>query len=195
MHGRLRHARLQAGYTTARAAIARFGWIASTYRAHENGQNNFRPADAYIYARAYKVSPTWLLVGEYGASALRNDGVERGCASNENVAHEANAHRVASVRAPESHFDLTVGAGTLADLARSGDIVRFSPLADHEALTDGDIVAIEQAGAGDVDVCIRRVFFRDGLTLFAARDIAQAEPVPHARIVGVATWLLRRLAN
>ena len=67
MNQRLKHARLQAGFKTATAAIEHCGWNSSTYRAHENGQNNYKIKDAKIYADAYDVSPVWLLVGENDA--------------------------------------------------------------------------------------------------------------------------------
>lgn len=67
MNQRLKHARLQAGFKTATAAIEHCGWNSSTYRAHENGQNNYKIKDAKIYADAYGVSPVWLLVGENDA--------------------------------------------------------------------------------------------------------------------------------
>lgn len=66
MHSRLRKARIDAGYATATAAIAHFGWKSSTYRAHENGQNYFDGDAAKIYALAFGTSPAWLLVGEPG---------------------------------------------------------------------------------------------------------------------------------
>lgn len=64
MNKRLKQARLQAGFSSATAAIEQFGWNSSKYRAHENGQNNFKVGDAKIYAAAYRVSPAWLLVGD-----------------------------------------------------------------------------------------------------------------------------------
>ncbi len=64
MNDRLRIAREAAGYKTATDAIDRFGWKNSTYRAHENGQNNFRVDDASTYASAYGVTAAWLLIGE-----------------------------------------------------------------------------------------------------------------------------------
>jgi hypothetical protein len=33
------------------------------------------------------------------------------------------------------------------------------------------------------------------MTLFTPNNATQAKPLPHARIAGAATWLLRRLAN
>ena len=64
MNDRLRKAREGAGHKTATDAIDHFGWKSSTYRAHENGQNNFRVDDASTYADAYGVTAAWLLIGE-----------------------------------------------------------------------------------------------------------------------------------
>ena len=64
MHKRLKRARIIAGFHTAKDAIERFGWSGSTYRAHENGQNQFNAAWARTYADAYGVSAGWLLTGE-----------------------------------------------------------------------------------------------------------------------------------
>lgn len=61
---RLRQARLAAGFKTASQAVKKFHWKSSTYRAHENGQNPFKPDDATEYARAFNVSPVWLLSGD-----------------------------------------------------------------------------------------------------------------------------------
>ena len=64
MNKRLRDARITAGFATATDAIEYCGWKGSTYRAHENGQNNFNVEYATIYGRAYGVSAAWLLMGE-----------------------------------------------------------------------------------------------------------------------------------
>ena len=64
MNERLKEARKKAGYRTATAAIDAFGWSSSTYRAHENGQNGFKVDEAKLYGEAYRVSPSWLLLGE-----------------------------------------------------------------------------------------------------------------------------------
>ena len=63
MGKRLREARLSAGFRSASAAIDKFGWKGSTYRAHENGQNPFKIDDAEAYGEAFSVSPIWLLTG------------------------------------------------------------------------------------------------------------------------------------
>jgi len=63
LHERLRQARLDAGFETASAASARFGWAESRYRHHENGTRGVRTPQGVIYARAYRVSVEWLMFG------------------------------------------------------------------------------------------------------------------------------------
>ncbi len=63
MHTRLKEARIRAGYKSGAAAARRLGLAASTYNAHENGQNEFGPDHAEAYGRAFKVSAGWLLTG------------------------------------------------------------------------------------------------------------------------------------
>jgi phage repressor protein C with HTH and peptisase S24 domain len=63
MSDRLRLARENAGFSSARSAALAIGVNPSTYGAHENGQNNFKPKDADFYARAFGVSAAWLLTG------------------------------------------------------------------------------------------------------------------------------------
>jgi transcriptional regulator with XRE-family HTH domain len=64
MSERLKEARTKAGYASARSAALKFGWPVSTYGAHENGQNDYDAEAAAKYAKAYRVSPGYLLTGE-----------------------------------------------------------------------------------------------------------------------------------
>ena len=64
MNERLRNARIAAGFVSATDAIDYCKWKGSTYRAHENGQNNFNAEYATRYGKAYGVSASWLLLGE-----------------------------------------------------------------------------------------------------------------------------------
>ena len=64
MNDRLRDARIAAGFVSATDAIEYYKWKSSTYRAHENGQNNFNAEYATRYGKAYGVSAAWLLLGE-----------------------------------------------------------------------------------------------------------------------------------
>ena len=58
---RLKAARIAAGFESAAAAAARFGWPYPTYAQHESGSGLGR--NAARYARAFKVSEAWLLTG------------------------------------------------------------------------------------------------------------------------------------
>lgn len=71
---RLKQARIKAGYKTAAAAAAAFGWTESAYRHHENGTRGFGVEQAQRYAKAFKVSPGWLL-GTESAPALAPEPV------------------------------------------------------------------------------------------------------------------------
>lgn len=71
MAHRLRHAREAAGYITATAAIEYFNWPEKTYCAHENGQHKYTPTIAELYARAFGVSATWLLLGDEGTAKTK----------------------------------------------------------------------------------------------------------------------------
>lgn len=64
MGERLQAARIAAGYSSAAKAAEAFGIPASTYRSHENGQNEFSADDAKRYGKKFKVSPGYLLTGD-----------------------------------------------------------------------------------------------------------------------------------
>ncbi|MER9829199.1 helix-turn-helix domain-containing protein [Mesorhizobium sp. M0134] len=63
MGDRLRAAR-QKKFDSANKAAAALGVGASTYRAHENGQNEFGPEEAERYGRKFGVSAAYLLTGD-----------------------------------------------------------------------------------------------------------------------------------
>lgn len=73
---RLRQARINAGYRFASDAANALGIVASTYRAHENGQNEYEIDEAGIYGRKFNVDPYWLLTGE-GRQTPVDDGANR----------------------------------------------------------------------------------------------------------------------
>lgn len=64
MNERLRDARIAAGFQSASSAAKSHGWSVSTYIAHENGQNDYSPEKAEVYAKAFKTSAEWLLFGK-----------------------------------------------------------------------------------------------------------------------------------
>lgn len=68
---RLREARVKAGYRFASDAANALGIVASTYRAHENGQNDFELGEAEVYGRKFNVDPLWLLTGTDRRTSIR----------------------------------------------------------------------------------------------------------------------------
>ena len=68
IHDRLRRARNDAGYVTAKDAADAFGWNEVTYRSHEAGDRGIRKSVAERYARAFRVSFEWLYLGRGTAS-------------------------------------------------------------------------------------------------------------------------------
>ena len=61
---RLRAARIAAGFRSTQAASDRMGISPSTYRAHENGQNDFSDEQAEQYAKAFHTDPVKLIFGD-----------------------------------------------------------------------------------------------------------------------------------
>lgn len=70
---RLKKSREDAGYRSATAAASALGVSASTYRAHENGQNDFGFDDASVYAKKFKVDPIWLFTGKGSEPQTQNE--------------------------------------------------------------------------------------------------------------------------
>lgn len=60
---RLRAAREQAGFKHASDAAKALRVNVSTYRAHENRQNDFGLEEATIYAKKFNVDPLWIMTG------------------------------------------------------------------------------------------------------------------------------------
>ncbi|MCS6624366.1 helix-turn-helix domain-containing protein [Roseibacterium beibuensis] len=61
---RLRRARINAGFESAREAAGRFGWAEATYTQHENGSRGIRLPVAEKYAQAFGVPAPWLFYGQ-----------------------------------------------------------------------------------------------------------------------------------
>lgn len=112
---RLRKAREQAGFDTAADAIARFNWTASTYMAHENGQNGYA-SDVSKYARAFKTTAAYLMSGERPAlvSSFDPDGRQEEVDSAALAAAEGG--RRSGIAIDEiAHLDANLGAGLTHD--------------------------------------------------------------------------------
>jgi len=60
-HDRLRHARVRAKFKYASDAAHALGIAPSTYRAHENGQNDFSLEEAQAYGKKFNTDPLWIM--------------------------------------------------------------------------------------------------------------------------------------
>lgn len=61
---RLRHARIKAGYRSARAFAFKHKIAYVTYSQHETGKRQLSPEVIFKYSRFLKISPGWLLTGD-----------------------------------------------------------------------------------------------------------------------------------
>lgn len=71
-HERLTVARKRAGHKSAMEAAKKNNWPPSTYASHENGQTPLPVKAAHKYAKAFKVSPAWLLTAEGDMHPAKN---------------------------------------------------------------------------------------------------------------------------
>lgn len=70
---RLRESREAAGYKNATDAAEAFGFNVVTYRSHENALRGIKPTVAKRYAKAYKISWSWLMSGK---GAMTGPGID-----------------------------------------------------------------------------------------------------------------------
>jgi transcriptional regulator with XRE-family HTH domain len=63
VHGRLKIARIAAGYLAVTSTIRKFEWNGASYRQHENGKRNISLAEIKAYAIAFEADPAWIAFG------------------------------------------------------------------------------------------------------------------------------------
>lgn len=221
MHVRLRRARLAAGFTTAIDAINRFGWSISTYRAHENGQNAFDALTAIRYARAFKVAPTWLLLGDeaLGVGGATVIDVPPPIGAEMDAAPEARAFRTMDGRTlrptPETvvgdfsvprdtryrrsaQFALLIEGESVNRVARDGDwLLCVDMKAFPGPPAHGDLVLIECAGATAPEISVRRLRRIAGRLEFSfdSDDAAWRETMTLPDGAGASDYGVRMLAK
>jgi len=124
MNARLKSARMAAGYAKASQAVEKFKWNISTYRAHENGQNQYDAKTAAAYAEAFLTSAAWLLTGETNAS--RNENIIKTQIPTKSLRSNHSPHLVEE-RIPFLTF-LGDGYWTDSSIILDNDKLDFSPL-------------------------------------------------------------------
>ncbi|MGP0092301.1 MAG: hypothetical protein ACLPKB_20425 [Xanthobacteraceae bacterium] len=186
-NSRLRQARQRAGFTSARSAALRFGWIPSTYASHENGQTPVPTRLAPTYARAFKVSAAWLLTGE-GPRESRTTIMVLGFigAGAEITPAESQVppHGLAEIELafalPENAVAFEVQSASLWPRYEPGDII----LCWNEQHAPGDLVGREAIAIVDGRRYLRRPFAGVRKGTFDLETF-NAEPIRGARISSV----------
>jgi phage repressor protein C with HTH and peptisase S24 domain len=151
MGDRLRKARADAGFSSARKAALRHGWTISTYAAHENGQNDFDEDAAKDYGRAFHVSAGWLLTGEGAAERQNIVGVKGlvGAGGSidtgaEQIPPEGNLYEIeAPFPMPAGAFALQVSGESMFPRYDSGDVIVCARHSDNPEQLVGWEVAVQ----------------------------------------------------
>jgi phage repressor protein C with HTH and peptisase S24 domain len=168
---RLVEARRNAGFPSASEAAQQFGWTVSTYLGHENGSRGITASKAEVYARAFKVSPEWLL---YGASKSAPPQASPKAASDD-MPHDlvpvydvfASAGDGVLVLSEDHVESMAFPAGYLRWLTRANprDLAIIGVKGDsmHPTLADDDVVMLDRS---------KRDLSYDGL--FVIRDNGDA---------------------
>lgn len=126
---RLRVAREKAGYDSAAAAAIALGKKVSTYTSHENGTRGFKETTGRVYADAFGVSVSWLMLGASDVPSVSDvlsfvDGGEEATTPVE------RAFREAYKESRECEKELLGGPGPRLAFAKMLKIILEEKLAD-----------------------------------------------------------------
>ncbi len=206
--GRLKWARENAGHASAAAAAQHFGWPASTYAAHENGQNGLRPKVAMEYAQAFGVDFAWLLTGDgeplahevEPIAAITSDGRRIGIPEGEIA--QVDAGLGAGLSMDGRHIVVGQNGETIGALAVTGtwrlpsDVIREAiraPLGRvhvvrcegdsmEPRIMDGDFVFIDETRTNPRMPGIFALWEGDGMTIKRVEIVPDSDP-PRLRLI------------
>lgn len=148
---RLREARLAAGYKFASEAAKRLGVTITTYRTHENGQNQIPYKRAEQYAKLFKVTPEWILYGRGSAETIRvpvlGTIIDRGNAVTREMQSENN---VETIEVPVGIGSDCVAVRVVGDgmypRYSDGDILVYGPESSYEDAYKKECMVLTQGG-------------------------------------------------
>jgi len=161
MAERLREARIKAGYASAGAAAAAFGFGGSTLTSHENGTRTFDVETAVRYGKAFKINPGLLLgLDAIDVPAFRIDRAPPSKKITIIGAVEAGVWRERTEWPESERYDIEVGYSIVPNAERFGLVVEgysmdkvFPPGSELECIRvyrgsqepqDGDLVVVER---------------------------------------------------
>lgn len=158
---RLKKARIDAGYSSAAEAARALTVRYPTYASHENGNRDFGPDDAIVYARKFKVSDAWLLTGREEKmltyvntpiASVNVIGTIRAGSFQDVDAGDNGVFEVvpaAPDAPPEWQYAFTVDGTSLNKIANPGDIlVCLDAIKSRYDMKDGDLVVVERSRFG-----------------------------------------------
>lgn len=216
---RLKKARKDAGFRTARDAAASLGIPYSTYAGHENSSRAYETDDAVIYARKFKVTIEWLLTGKGTTPVVDNVvktplatipiiGIVRAGTWQDADAGDSGLYEVvpAAPDAPATwQYAFTVEGTSLNRVAEPGSIlICLDVVKSHIEIKDSDLVVIERRRFGGQMVertgkRVRKVI--DGFELWPdSTDPAHQEPIllksipdgDEIEIIAKVLWIMRK---
>lgn len=171
MGDRLRAARIAAKFTSATKAADALGVSASTYRAHENGQNEFGPEEAERYARKFGTTAAHLLTGD-SAKRVVLGAAEQLAQDVGSAIRQARRQRGVVIR------QIADAAGAEVPTVEAWEAGRTMPGADH-LIAIAEVLKIDglALGRGEIepigdDPMGNATFISDSLPLHAGpRDV------------------------
>lgn len=214
---RLKKARKDAGFRTARDAASSLGIPYSTYAGHENGSRQYEADEAISYARKFKVPIEWLLTGKPGPqenvvktplATVPIIGIVRAGAWQDADVGDSGLYEVVPA-APEEpaawQYAFIVEGTSLNRVAEPGSIlICLDAVKSRVDIQDRDLVIVERSRfAGQMiertGKRVRKV--RDGFELWPDSDdpahqepmLLKAEPDgDEIRIVAKVLWIMRK---
>lgn len=214
---RLKKARKDAGFRTARDAASSLGIPYSTYAGHENGSRQFETDEAVIYARKFKVPIEWLLTGrpkphenvvKAPLATVPIIGIVRAGAWQDADAGDSGLYEVvpAAPDAPAAwQYAFTVEGTSLNRIAEPGSIlICLDSVKSRVEIQDNDLVIVERRRfAGQMiertGKRVRKVI--DGFELWPdSLDPAYQEPIllknqpdgDEIHIIAKVLWIMRK---
>lgn len=155
---RLKRARSDAGYRTAKDAADALGVRYSTYAGHENGSRDFSADEASDYARKFKVAVDWLLYGRTKnvltsvttpIASINVIGTIRAGLWQDVDAGDSGVYEVvpaAPNAPPEWQYAFIVEGNSLNKIAQPGDIlICLDAIKARYDMKDGDLVVVERS--------------------------------------------------
>lgn len=175
---RLTKARVSAGLKTAKEAALRFGWKVPTYIQHESGDRGFRLKSGE-YAKAFRVTESWLLTGEGEAPETPKVpvlGYAAGSITGFNIIQNDAIDyfkRPPALEDIEDAYALYVRGSSMEPQFCEGDLCFVHPYRQPRA---GDAIIIQQSNKREPPIAFIKTFVRRTHThLIASQHNPKAE--------------------